>query len=164
MAVRITELFANPAGADRGNEWVEICADEAGGNLSRATLEIGKRSLYLTGALPPGSCSIVRTGTAAIRNREATASLTLPGFRQDVSAPGSAPEGHGFHVAGGTWASSTPGQAAFAAAPVPAIANLSPESPLPAILGTATCTAGILTALATAAFRYARDRHHALSQ
>gem|GEM_PF-4423452 len=158
--LRITEILANPAGADKGAEWVELCAGSHGASLQGAVLEVGTRRLALAGRLSPDACSIVRTGTAALRNREAEVVLRHGGTVQAVRTAGSAPEGFGFHIKEGSgfWATSTPGVPEGirpTLPPLPAAAGSSPWG----LVGTAACTAGILAALAVAAFRHERDRH-----
>lgn len=159
---RITEIFANPPGADRNNEWVELCTNRAV-ILDDYALRIGSRNLTLSGALAPDTCNIARTGTAAIRNREASVSLLYKGgVVQEVATAGSAPEGFGFHVGVETWwGEATPGAFTAHAPGLPPLLDLTPPSMLPGLLGTAACTAGILTALALFALRHARDRHYA---
>lgn len=160
---RITEVLANPSGTDKGNEWVELCAGPEGANLGAYTLQIAARKLTLSGSLDPNTCSIARTGTAAVRNREADVSLLYKGaVIQEITTAGSAPENFGFHIASSSfWSTSTPGLPLGTPAPLPPLPNLNTGSILPGLLGTAACTAGILTALALFALRYARDRHYA---
>jgi hypothetical protein len=159
--LRITEILANPPGTDRGKEWVELCAD-APVFLDGYALMVGARTLALSGSLPAGSCSLAYTGSASIRNREPEISLLYKDTPiQSVRGAGSAPEGYGFHAGGaGYWASSTPGIPDGPGFAIPPLPPLGRESMFPGLLGTAVCTAGILTALAIAAFRHARDRHH----
>lgn len=161
QAVRVTEIFANPAGVDRGNEWVELCAGAESASLSGSTLTVGTRKLNLSGTIEANSCSIVRTGTAAIRNREADVTLTYRGATQYVRTAGSAPDDQGFHIKEGSgfWASSTPGVAASSPPLLPPLPKFDASPMLWSLLGTAACTAGILTALATVALRNAKERH-----
>ena len=164
MAARITELFANPAGTDRGQEWVEMCADSAGATLADYALRVGTRTVRLAGTLPPRTCRIARTGSATLRNREPEVSLLYKeGILQQVRASGDAPEGAGWQVIGeaGYWATSTPGIAPGGLPGLPPLLDLPRPGMLPALLGTAACTAGLLTSLALAALRHARDRHYA---
>jgi hypothetical protein len=162
LPARITEILANPEGADRSKEAVEICAGASGADLRGATLSVGSRQLSLSGYLPPDACSEVMTGTAAIRNREATLALHLGGEVQHVKTTGAAPEGQVFHAGLGFWASSTPGIPGAQLPVLPPLPDLSQPAWDTDLLGTAACTAGILTTLATVAFRHARDHHHTL--
>lgn len=159
--LRITEILANPKGTDRDHEWVELCAGPDGAELARAVLQVAKRRLALTGSLSSSECALVGTGTAAIRNREADVSLFYRGGVQAVRTAGTAPEDAGFHIKEGSgfWATSTPGNAAATGSAIPALPPLQEGSGFAGLLGTAACTAGILTALAIAAFRHERDRH-----
>lgn len=161
MHPRITEILPNPPGTDRGKEWVEFCTD-APVLLDGYALTVGPRTLALSGSLQAGGCSLAYAGTASIRNREPEISLLYKDVAvQAVRGAGSAPEGYGFHVGdAGYWASSTPGIAAGPGFAIPPLPPLERGSMIPGLLGTAVCTAGILTALAIAAFRHARDRHH----
>lgn len=161
---RISEILANPAGTDRNSEWIELCAGHDAVALDAYALRIGTRQLTLSGTLAPAGCSIARTGTAAIRNREASVSLLYKGVViQEAATAGTAPESSGFHIArtSSFWATSTPGNAEGTSPMIPPLPHLRPAPMLPGLLGTAACTAGILTALALFALRHARDRHHA---
>lgn len=161
--LRITEIFPNPNGTDKGNEWVELCAGDVPVSLSGYSLKISSRQLPLSGSLEPGTCSIARTGTTSLRNREAEVSLIYKGeIIQTAHTAGSAPESFGFHINGTStfWASSTPGVATGVEPRIPALPTLTSSSLLPGLLGTAACTAGILTVIALTALRYSRDRHH----
>ena len=163
MHPRITEVLANPPGTDKGAEWVELCAD-ARVALAEYALKVGSRTLPLSGELDAESCAVARTGTAAIRNREADVSLLYKGeLVRSVRTAGTAPEGSGFHVGPASfWATSTPGIASGTLPALPPLLALPHQYVLPGALGTAACTAGILTAIALAALRHARDSHHAL--
>jgi hypothetical protein len=161
--LRITEIFPNPSGTDKGNEWVELCAGDLPVSLLGYSIKINKRQLALSGSLEPGTCSIARTGTASLRNREAEVSLLYKGgVIQTAHTAGTAPEGFGFHIASAStfWASSTPGVATGVEPRIPPLPELTSGSLLPGLLGTAACMAGILTVLALTALRYSRDRHH----
>lgn len=162
MYPRITEILPNPPGTDQGKEWVELCADDPT-DLASYALQVSSRTLALSGTLPTHGCSTVLTGTATIRNREATVSLLYKGkIIQSVTTAGTAPEGYGFHVGTSSyWATSTPGIPSGPAPGLPPLPELAGTHILPGLLGTAACTAGILTAIAIAAFRHARDRYHA---
>jgi hypothetical protein len=165
MDLRITEIFPNPTGADKGGEWVELCAGTRPVSLGGYALLVGMRRLSLWGSLASGECRIARTGSVTLRNREAEVSLLYNGaLVQKVRTAGTAPEGYGYHVDEDPfWAPPTPGIASGTRPDVPPLPDLGAHSLLPSLLGTAACTAGILTALALFALRYARDRHHALT-
>ncbi len=165
MSPYISEIFPNPPGSDRGHEWVELCASDHLVSLADYALRIGKRTLTLAGTLDPFACRIARTGTATIANRSADISLLQSGaVLQQVRTAGTAPEGFGFHLYNrdSFWATSTPGITSVAPSELPPIQNLNRASMLPSLLGTAACTAGILTVMALLALRYARDRYYAL--
>lgn len=158
---RITELLANPPGTDRGAELIELCADTATA-LEEYVLVIGKRTIPLSGNMTPSTCDLFGTGGAAIPNHEATVSLLYKGVAiQTVQTAGTAPEGFGFHVVGesGFWATSTPGIATGTPPTLPPLPDLTPHSIVPGLLGTAACTAGILTVITVSVLRYVRDHH-----
>lgn len=164
MPARISELFPNPPGTDRGKEWIELCATESGTSLGDYALAIGTRRIMLSGVLDAGTCRIARTGSTALRNTAPETSLLYIGAEaQRVASAGVAPENAAWHVVGasGFWATSTPGLPSEAAPALPEPPPLQASSSLPGLLGTAACTAGILTALTLATLRHARNRHNA---
>jgi hypothetical protein len=154
--LRITELLPNPSGTDRGHEWLELCSGARSVVLAGARLVVGARKLALTGTLTPDTCSIVHTGTAALRNREATISLQHNGATQVVETAGTAPENMSFYPEwGGYWASSTPGVMTHSPPVFPPLPLLETPSLFWGLFGTAACVAGILTTLIILVFRHA---------
>jgi hypothetical protein len=158
---RITELVANPPGKDRDAELIELCAHEPI-TLDGYALVIGKRTVSLSGTLNPPTCTLFTTGSLAIPNHEATVALLYKGVAiQTIQTAGTAPEGFGFHTVGDTgfWATSTPGIATGTPPALPPLPDLTPPSIVPGLLGTAACTAGILTVITVSVLRYVRDHH-----